>query len=67
MWLDGRDGLYIGNGDNCHYDPGQADEGEFLSIPAKLSDGAGLTDLCVVARCAAKTCELSLNWIEFQP
>ena len=47
--------------------PGQADEGEFLSIPAKLSDGAGLTDLCVVARCVAKTGELSLNWIEFQP
>ena len=46
---------------------GQADEGEFLSIPAKLTHGSGLTDLCVVARCAAKTGELSLNWIEFQP
>ncbi|WP_397386066.1 PQQ-dependent sugar dehydrogenase, partial [Prosthecobacter sp.] len=22
MWMDGKGDLYIGNGDNCHYDPG---------------------------------------------
>jgi len=46
---------------------GQADEGEFLSIPATLTNANGLTDLCVVARCADKNTELGLNWIEFQP
>ena len=47
--------------------PGQADEGEFLSIPAKLTHTTGLTDICVVARCTDKTTELGLNWIEFLP
>ena len=46
---------------------GQADEGEFLSLPATLTNAHGLTDLCVVARCADKNTELGLNWIEFQP
>jgi hypothetical protein len=46
---------------------GQADSGEFLSIPATLTNANGLTDVCVVARCADKTTELGLNWIEFQP
>lgn len=46
---------------------GQADSGEFLSIPAKLTNANGLTDVCVVARCADKNTELGLNWIEFQP
>jgi hypothetical protein len=46
---------------------GQADEGEFLSIPAKLTHTTGLTDICVVARCTDKTTELGLNWIEFLP
>jgi hypothetical protein len=46
---------------------GQADSGEFLSIPATLTNANGLTDVCVVARCAEKNTELGLNWIEFQP
>jgi cytochrome c len=46
---------------------GQADSGEFLSIPATLTNANGLTDVCVVARCADKNTELGLNWIEFQP
>jgi hypothetical protein len=46
---------------------GQADSGEFLSIPATLNNANGLTDVCVVARCADKNTELGLNWIEFQP
>jgi len=46
---------------------GQADSGEFLSISAKLTNANGLTDVCVVARCADKGTELGLNWIEFQP
>jgi hypothetical protein len=40
---------------------------EFLSIPATLTNANGLTDVCVVARCADKGTELGLNWIEFQP
>jgi cytochrome c len=46
---------------------GQADSGEFLSLSAKLNNGNGLTDVCVVARCGDKSTELGLNWIEFQP
>jgi len=46
---------------------GQADSGEFLSIPATLTNANGLTDVCVIARCADKNTELGLNWIEFQP
>jgi hypothetical protein len=46
---------------------GQADSGEFLSIPATLTNASGLIDVCVVARCADKNTELGLNWIEFQP
>jgi hypothetical protein len=46
---------------------GQADSGEFRSIPATLTNATGLTDVCVIARCADKTTELVLNWIEFQP
>jgi cytochrome c len=46
---------------------GQADSGEFLSLPATLTNANGLTDVCVVARCADKNTELGLNWIEFQP
>jgi hypothetical protein len=48
---------------------GQADSGEFLSIPATLTNANanGLADVCVVARCADKNTELGLNWIEFQP
>jgi hypothetical protein len=36
-------------------------------LPATLTNANGLTDLCVVARCADKNTELGLNWIEFQP
>ena len=46
---------------------GQADSGEFLSIPATLKNASGLTDVCGVARCADKNTKLGLNWIEFQP
>lgn len=46
---------------------GQADSGEFVTIPATLKNANGLTDVCVVARCADKGTELGLNWIEFQP
>lgn len=46
---------------------GQADSGEFPSISATLKNANGLTDVCVVARCADKSTELGLNWIEFQP
>jgi cytochrome c len=46
---------------------GHADSGEFLYIPATLTNANGLTDVCVVARCADKNTELGLNWIEFQP
>jgi cytochrome c len=46
---------------------GQADSGEFLSIPATLTNATGLTDICVIARCADKNTEIGLNWIEFQP
>ena len=46
---------------------GQADSGEFLSIPATLTKANGLTDVCVVARCADKSTVLGLNWIEFHP
>jgi len=46
---------------------GQADSGEFLSLPATLTNVNGLTDVCVVARCADKNTELGLNWIEFLP
>jgi cytochrome c len=46
---------------------GQADSGEFPSIPATLKNANGLTDVCVVARCADKSTELGLNWIEFKP
>ena len=46
---------------------GQADSGEFLSIPAMLTNAHGLTDVCVIARCTDKNTELGLNWIEFQP
>ena len=46
---------------------GQADSGEFPSISATLKNAKGLTDVCVVARCADKGTELGLNWIEFQP
>jgi cytochrome c len=45
---------------------GQADTGEFLSLPAPLAHASGLTDLCVVARCEDKNTELGLNWVEFQ-
>ena len=41
-------------------------EGEFLDLPAEIA-GSGLTDVCVVARCADKTTVLGLNWIEFKP
>jgi len=42
-------------------------EGEFLELPATMKNVNGLTDLCVVARCADKNTVLGLNWIEFQP
>jgi cytochrome c len=42
-------------------------EGEFLAIPAEPANAAGLTDVCVVARCKDKKTILGLNWIEFQP
>ena len=43
---------------------GQADSGEFLSLPATLTIA---TDVCVIARCSDKSTELGLHWIEFQP
>jgi hypothetical protein len=46
---------------------GQADSGEFLSLPATLTIATGLTDVCVIARCSDKSTELGLHWIEFQP
>ncbi len=36
-------------------------------IDDSLTNANGLTDICVVARCADKNTELGLNWIEFQP
>ncbi len=42
-------------------------EGQFLEIPATLTNASGLTNLCVVARCADKNTVLGLNWIEFEP
>jgi hypothetical protein len=44
---------------------GHADSGEFLSIPITLMNANGLVDVFVVARCADKSTELGLNWIEF--
>ena len=41
-------------------------EGDFLDLPAEIA-GSGLTDVCVVARCADKATVLGLNWIEFKP
>ena len=46
---------------------GQADSGEFLSLPATLTNATGRTDVCVIARCSDKNTELGLHWIEFQP
>lgn len=42
-------------------------EGKFHEINAALTHANGLTDVCVVARCADKSTVLGLNWIEFQP
>ena len=41
--------------------------GEFLEFPAEIANASGLTDVCVIARCADKTTVLGLNWIEFRP
>ena len=46
---------------------GAGDNNEFLSLPATLMNATGLTDVCVVARCADKSTVLGLNWIEFHP
>jgi cytochrome c len=42
-------------------------EGAFLEIPATIANADGLTDVCVVARCANPSTVLGLNWIEFRP
>jgi cytochrome c len=42
-------------------------EGEFLELPATLTNPTGLTDVCVVAHCKDPAAVLGLNWIEFQP
>ena len=42
-------------------------EGEFIETPAMLSNPRGLTDVCVIARCADQDTVLGLNWIEFHP
>ena len=42
-------------------------EGEFLDLAAEIANAAGLTDVCVVARCADSKTVLGLNWIEFKP
>jgi hypothetical protein len=39
----------------------QADLGEFLCIPATLTNATGFTNVFVVARCADKNTELGLN------
>jgi len=41
--------------------------GEFLEFPVELAHASGLTDVCVVARCADKRTVVGLNWIEFKP
>lgn len=41
-------------------------EKPFAEIPAHLPAGAGLTDICVVAKAANRESLLGLNWIEFQ-
>ena len=46
--------------------PGGDRELAYGPMDVLLGEG-GLTDLCVVARCADKNTELGLNWIEFQP
>jgi cytochrome c len=46
---------------------GAGDNNEFLPLPATLMNATGLTDVCVVARCADKSTVLGLNWIEFHP
>jgi hypothetical protein len=46
---------------------GAGDNNEFLPLPATLTSATGLTDICVVARCADKSTVLGLNWIEFHP
>ena len=42
-------------------------EDEFLELPATLIRAGGVTDVCVVDRCADKNTVLGLNWIEFKP
>ena len=42
-------------------------EGEFLDLPAKLTNTSGLCDICVVARCADPRTVLGVKWIEFHP
>jgi cytochrome c len=42
-------------------------EGEFLDLPVEIANASGLTDICVVARCADGKTVLGLNWIEFKP
>ncbi len=39
----------------------------FLELPAALAAVKGLSDVCVLARCADDTTVLGLNWIEFNP
>ncbi len=46
---------------------GAGDGNEFVSLPATLTNATGLTDVCVVARCADRNTVLGLNWIEFHP
>ncbi len=41
-------------------------EGPFLDIPVELANAGGLTDVCIVARCADAATVLGLNWIEFR-